>query len=49
MHLAGVNIKVISEQLGHASSVLTLDTYSHITPSMQQDGANRMEELMFGT
>ena len=46
---AGVNIKAISGQLGHASSVLTLDTYSHITPSMQEDGANRMEQLMFGT
>jgi len=49
MLLAGVNIKAISGQLGHASSVLTLDTYSHITPSMQEDSANRMERLMFGT
>jgi integrase len=49
MQIAGVNLKVISEQLGHASSVLTLDTYSHITPTMQQDGADRLERLMFGT
>ena len=49
MHIAGVNVKVISDQLGHASSVLTLDTYSHITPSMQKEDADRMERLMFGT
>lgn len=49
MQLAGINLKVISEQLGHASSVLTLDTYSHVTPAMQEDGADRLERLMFGT
>jgi len=49
MQIAGINLKVISEQLGHASSVLTLDTYSHVTPAMQEEGADRLERLMFGT
>jgi integrase len=49
MHQAGVNLKVISDQLGHASSVLTLDTYSHVTPAMHNDGVKRMNVLLFGT
>jgi integrase len=34
----GVNPKVVSEQLGHASIVITLDRYSHVIPTMQQGG-----------
>src|SRR5947209_11475495 len=33
----GVNVKVISERLGHANISITLDTYSHVLPSMQQE------------
>ena len=33
---AGENPKVVSERLGHASIVLTLDTYSHVLPSVQK-------------
>jgi integrase len=32
---AGVPPKVVSEQLGHASSAFTLDVYSHVLPHMQ--------------
>lgn len=32
---AGVNVKVVSEMLGHASITITLDTYSHVLPDMQ--------------
>ena len=46
---AGENPKVVSERLGHASIVLTLDTYSHVLPSMQKDATNKMEKLMSGT
>jgi integrase len=35
---AGENPKVVSERLGHAGIVLTLDTYSHILPTMQING-----------
>ena len=30
-----VNPKVVSEMLGHASIAITLDTYSHVLPDMQ--------------
>jgi integrase len=36
---AGINPKIMSERLGHASVVVTLDTYSHVTPGLQRDAA----------
>jgi integrase len=42
----GVPVKVVSETLGHASITLTLDTYSHVLPDMQEDAAARMEQLL---
>ncbi|HMO82324.1 MAG TPA: site-specific integrase [Pyrinomonadaceae bacterium] len=49
MLASGENPKVVSERLGHASIVLTLDTYSHVLPTMQRDATERLENLMFGT
>ncbi|MBA3769467.1 MAG: site-specific integrase [Blastocatellia bacterium] len=46
---AGENPKVVSERLGHASIVLTLDTYSHVLPTMQKEATAKIERLMFGT
>lgn len=43
----GENPKVVSERLGHASIVLTLDTYSHVLPSMQQAATAKLECLLF--
>jgi len=42
-----VHPKVVQEMLGHSSIMLTLDTYSHILPDIQQEAANKMEK-MFG-
>jgi hypothetical protein len=33
----GVHPKVVSDMLGHATIALTLDTYSHLIPSLQQE------------
>lgn len=43
----GDNSKVVQEMLGHASVVLTLDTYSHVLPDMQAASAARLEEMLF--
>jgi integrase len=43
---AGVHPKVVSERLGHSSISITLDTYSHVIPSMQKDAANLMDSLI---
>jgi integrase len=45
--MAGENAKVVAERLGHSSVVLTLDTYSHVLPSMQQAATEKLEELLF--
>jgi len=44
---AGENPKIVSERLGHASITLTLDTYSHVLPDMQQGAADKLEGILF--
>ena len=46
--LSGENPKVVSKWLGHASVILTLDTYSHILPGMQEQATSKLEEMLFG-
>ncbi|MCH8066123.1 MAG: tyrosine-type recombinase/integrase [Chloroflexi bacterium] len=41
----GVPIKIVSEMLGHADVGITLRTYSHVLPGMQQQAADAMEKL----
>ena len=43
---AGVDIKVISERLGHSSIRITYDTYSHLLPAAQKEAVNRLEKLL---
>lgn len=40
----GVHPKVVSERLGHSSVTITLDTYSHVLPGLQEAAARRFEE-----
>ena len=44
--LDGANPKVVSERLGHASVSITLDTYSHVLPSLQADAAAGLERML---
>ncbi|HET6494907.1 MAG TPA: tyrosine-type recombinase/integrase [Thermoleophilia bacterium] len=44
---AGIHPKVVSERLGHATVSITLDTYSHAIPAMQEEEAERIAGLMF--
>ncbi|HEY8794388.1 MAG TPA: hypothetical protein VIM15_05525 [Gemmatimonadaceae bacterium] len=41
-------MKVVSERLGHSSTTMTMDVYSHVMPGMQEDAAIRMERLLTG-
>jgi integrase len=45
----GVNAKVVSEMLGHASITITLNTYSHVLPDMQDTAADAMEAALGNT
>lgn len=44
--LAGVHPKVAQERLGHSTISTTLDLYSHVTESMQQDAASRLDAAL---
>jgi integrase len=37
--------KIVQERLGHSSIQVTLDTYSHIAPGMQEAAADRFGKL----
>jgi integrase len=45
----GEHPKVVAERLGHASTNLTLDVYSHVLPNMQKQATAKMSKMMFGT
>jgi len=40
---AGIHPKVVSERLGHANIGITLDTYSHVMPGMQEEAAEKID------
>jgi integrase len=44
--LADVSPEVVSERLGHSTVTLTLDTYSHVLPTMQKKAADLMGQLL---
>lgn len=46
--MAEENPKVVSERLGHSTIVLTLDTYSHVLPTMQQQATAKLEKMLYG-
>jgi integrase len=45
---AGVHPKVVQERLGHSQVSVTLDTYSHVAPSLQREAAGRIDGLLEG-
>jgi len=49
MLASGVHPKIASERLGHATVGLTLDTYSHVIPGMQEDAVARIDAALAGT
>jgi len=44
---AEVHPKVVQEMLGHSSIAITLDIYSHVVPSMQDEAAQRLQGVVF--
>ena len=43
---ANVHPKIVSEALGHASVGITLDTYSHVLPSMSGTASDAIEAAL---
>lgn len=44
----GVHPRVVQERLGHATIDITMNTYSHVLPTMQEDAVQRLSVLMQG-
>ena len=42
----GIHPKIVQERLGHADISMTLNTYSHVLPSMQEEAAEKLDELL---
>jgi len=42
----GVHPKIVQERLGHASIQITLDTYSHVAPGLQEAAAKTFDKLV---
>jgi integrase len=41
-----VNQKIVSEMLGHTTIAITLDTYSHVLPTIQESAAKAMDDAL---
>ena len=41
----GIHPKVVQERLGHSSIQVTLDTYSHVAPGIQEKAAARLDDI----
>jgi len=42
----GIHPKIVQERLGHASIQMTLDTYSHVVPGLQQAAAESFDKIL---
>jgi integrase len=43
----GVNLKTVSERLGHKDVTITLATYIHSTPSMEREATEKIENALY--
>ena len=45
----GTHPRVVMEMLGHSTIALTMNTYSHVIPSLEREAADRMNAILSGT
>ena len=45
----GIDIKIVSDRLNHSSTHITREIYTHVTPPMQSDAADRVASQIFGS
>jgi integrase len=43
--MQGEHPKIVQERLGHSRIEVTMNTYSHVLPTMQKHAAARLDEL----
>ncbi len=44
----GVHPRVVMETLGHSNIGQTMDTYTHVLPTLQRETASRMDDVLGG-
>lgn len=44
---AGIDIKIVSDRLNHSSTHITREIYTHVTPPMRSDAADRVANVIF--
>lgn len=44
----GVNVKVVSERLGHSNIRITLDIYAHVIKTMQTTAVEKLDNIYLG-
>lgn len=44
----GASIKTVAERLGHFNPSLTLDVYSHLLPTIQEQAAEALDRRLVG-
>ena len=44
MLATGAHPKIVQERLGHSNINVTMDTYSHVTPTMQRDAVSKLSK-----
>ena len=44
--MQGINPKVVQERLGHSSIAVTMDIYSHVTPDLQDEAAEKFGDAL---
>jgi integrase len=42
----GMHPKIVQEMLGHANIAMTMDTYSHVLPDMQEKAVDAMDDVL---
>ena len=47
--IKGIHPKIVQERLGHSTIAITLDTYSHVAPGLQEAAAVRFDDVIFKT
>jgi integrase len=45
---AGEQPRVVADLLGHSTTKLTTDTYSHVLPTLARSAADRLDALLAG-
>ena len=46
--MAGVHPKIVSERLGHSTISITMDTYSHVLPGLQEEAVEKLDQWLAG-